>query len=88
MSKPSADAVNSPSHYTMGRIEVIEALEDWGLSFHLANAVKYIARAGKKDPAKYREDLSKAVWYLRRAIELDSAKAESREAVRPNNMKG
>ena len=36
----------------------------WGLGFNLGNAVKYISRAGKKDPDKYIEDLQKAVWYL------------------------
>ena len=34
------------------------------LNFHLGNAVKYISRAGKKDPKKFREDLEKAIWYL------------------------
>lgn len=33
------------------------------------NAVKYISRAGKKDPAKTVEDLKKAAWYLQREIE-------------------
>lgn len=66
--KPKPDRVNYPKHYNAGRIEVIEALEDWGLDFHRANAVKYIARAGKKDPAKEIEDLEKAIWYLRRSI--------------------
>lgn len=51
------DPVNHPSHYTAGRIEVIDFLEDQGFPFHLANAVKYICRAGKKDPAKTEEDL-------------------------------
>ena len=46
------DPVNHPSHYTSGKIEVIDFLEDQGFPFHLANAVKYIARAGKKDPAR------------------------------------
>lgn len=45
-----SDPVNHPKYYAEGRIEVIEALEDWKLDFHRANAVKYIARAGKKDP--------------------------------------
>lgn len=62
------DPVNHPSHYTSGKIEVIDFIEDKGLSFHLGNAVKYIARAGKKDPAKTVEDLQKAIWYLGREI--------------------
>ena len=63
------DPVNHPSHYTDGKIEVIDFIEDKKLGFHLGNAVKYIARAGKKNPAKTVEDLQKAVWYIERYIE-------------------
>lgn len=63
------DNVNHPSHYTDGKIEVIDFIEDKNLSFHRGNAVKYIARAGKKDPAKEVEDLRKAIWYLTREIQ-------------------
>ena len=62
------DNVNHPSHYTDGNIEVINFIEDKQLGYHLGNAVKYISRAGKKDPDKYIEDLQKAVWYLQREI--------------------
>lgn len=62
------DTVNHPSHYTDGKIEVIDFIEDKGLNFHRGNAVKYIARAGKKDKYKEVEDLEKAVWYLNRDI--------------------
>lgn len=64
------DPVEHPKHYTTGKIECIEYIEDKELGFHLGNAVKYITRAGKKDPAKTIEDLEKAVWYLQRKIEL------------------
>ena len=64
------DSVNHPAHYTDGKIEVIDLIEDKNLSYHLDNAVKYISRAGKKDPEKTAEDLQKAVWYLNRYIEL------------------
>ena len=64
------DPVNHPSHYTDGRIEVLDFIEDKDLGFHLGNAVKYIARAGKKDAAKTIEDLQKAAFYLERKIEL------------------
>lgn len=63
------DNVNHPAHYTDGKIEVIDFIEDKHLGYHLGNAVKYISRAGKKDPAKTCEDLRKAVWYLNRYIE-------------------
>jgi mRNA interferase MazF len=63
------DPVDHPSHYTDGRIEVIDYIEDKKLGYHLGNAVKYISRAGKKDPAKTVEDLKKARWYIDREIE-------------------
>lgn len=67
------DPVNHPSHYTDGKIEVIDFIEDKKLNFHLANAVKYISRAGKKDPSKEIEDLKKAQWYLTRYIQKKEA---------------
>jgi hypothetical protein len=36
---------------------------------YIFNVVKYVARAGKKDPAKELEDLKKAAFYLNRRIE-------------------
>lgn len=70
----SDDPVNHPSHYTDGKIEVIDFIEDKKLGFHLGNAVKYISRAGKKDLNKEIEDLQKAVWYIERYILLKSIK--------------
>ena len=61
-----SDAVNQPSHYTDGKYETIDFIEGWKLNYHLGNAVKYISRAGKKDPKKATEDLRKAIWYLKR----------------------
>lgn len=63
-----ADPVNHPTYYTRGGIETIDAIEAWDLGFHLGNAVKYISRAGHKDPAAVLEDLKKARWYLDREI--------------------
>lgn len=60
------DAVNHPSHYTRGNIEVIDFIEDQQLPYHLGNVVKYIARAGFKGDKI--EDLKKAQWYLNRYI--------------------
>ena len=65
---PPADNVNHPAHYTSGKIEVIDFIEDKELGFHLGNAVKYISRAGRKNPDKIVEDLQKAVWYINREI--------------------
>ena len=66
----TADNVNHPSHYTSGQIEVIDFIEDKELGFHLGNAVKYISRAGRKNPAKTVEDLRKATWYINRQIQI------------------
>lgn len=60
------DDINHPSHYNKGKIEVIDFIEDQGLSFHLGNVIKYIARAGSKGDKL--EDLKKARWYLDRYI--------------------
>lgn len=61
------DAIN-PAHYrgfTDGA-EVIQITEH--LSFNRGNAVKYLARAGKKELARELEDLEKALWYVQREI--------------------
>lgn len=63
----STEMVNHPAHYNVGKIEVIDAIEDWGLNFSLGSAVKYIARADHK--GKPIEDLQKARWYIEREIE-------------------
>lgn len=85
-------AVNHPSHYNQGKFEVIEVIEDQKLGFHLGNAIKYICRAGKKIPDKYNDelfrqlttqDLEKAIWYIKRHIELLKPQEEVR---RPNDM--
>ncbi|EEX70042.1 DUF3310 domain-containing protein [Mitsuokella multacida] len=65
--KPKDPAVDHPSYY-QGRIEVIDFIEDKHLGFNLGNCVKYISRAGKKNPDKLIEDLNKARWYLDREI--------------------
>ena len=61
------EAVNHPSHYNTGKIEVIDAIDDWKLDFNAGNVVKYVARhQHKTNPL---EDLKKARWYLDRLIE-------------------
>ncbi len=62
--------VNHPSHYggEDNPYEAIKVIRAWGLGFSLGNAIKYVARAGKKDPSKLIEDLRKARWYLDREI--------------------
>lgn len=79
--------VSHPAHYNQGRIEVIEFIEDKLLGFHRGNAVKYIARAGLKNPEKEIEDLEKAQWYISREIERLRAIKENRQPIKPNHMK-
>lgn len=66
---PSSDNVSRPPHYANGwsnGAEVVDLTEH--LSFCAGNVVKYVCRAGRKDPAKHVEDLKKARWYLDREI--------------------
>ena len=66
----NTEAVVHPAHYGGGDnpYEAIKVIEAWDLDFHTGNTVKYISRAGKKDPTKELEDLRKARWYLDRKI--------------------
>lgn len=75
-----ADVVNHPTHYTSGKIEVIDFIEDKELNFNLGNVVKYVARAGRKKSqgksleAKALEDLKKAQFYIQREITTREAR--------------
>lgn len=77
LTEPPVDAVNHPKHYGQGTYEAIKVIEaaDFPakLAFHLGNTLKYVLRAGKKDPNKLVEDLKKARWYLDRAIQRAEA---------------
>lgn len=66
--KPAPDAIN-PAHYQgfSNGAQVVDITEH--LSFCAGNAIKYLARAGKKDPAKHVEDLEKAAWFVQREIQ-------------------
>lgn len=66
------DYVNSPPHYTQGKIECIDAMESaFGtqavIDFCRCNAFKYIWRAAHKNGI---EDLNKAVWYINKIKEI------------------
>ncbi len=63
------NAIIHPNHYNTGKIEVWDAITDWGLDFLLGNVVKYVARAGKKDNSRS-QDLQKAREYIEKAIEV------------------
>lgn len=66
------EAVQHPAHYGGDVLhETYKCLAAWGLvsNAYLWTAVKYLSRAGKKDPAKTIEDLEKSKWYIDREIE-------------------
>ena len=65
------EQVNHPEHYggEDNVYEAIKVIDNWDLGFSLGNTVKYISRAGKKDPTKELEDLRKAKFYLDHHIE-------------------
>jgi len=71
------DAI-SPSHYQNGRWEAIEVIEaavasvsengNPAAAYNVGAALKYLLRAGKK--GETREQVMKAEWHIRRAINL------------------
>jgi hypothetical protein len=68
---PGKDPIN-PAHYkTASGMEAIQVIEAFDLGFCLGNAVKYILRAGKKDPGRTVEDLEKAQWYIERRLGIE-----------------
>lgn len=64
------NSVDHPDHYggDQNPYEAIKVIEAWQLGFNLGNTIKYVCRAGKKNPTKVLEDLKKAQWYLEREI--------------------
>jgi len=62
--------VNHPEHYggVDNPYEAIKIIEALSLDFHTGNTLKYLLRAGKKNPETELEDLQKAAWYLYRKI--------------------
>ena len=72
----SEDMVNAPAHYqSEAGIQCWDAQlaavgRDGFIAHCRATALKYLWRAGDKDPRKEAEDLRKAAWYLQKAAEL------------------
>lgn len=67
------DNVNSPSHYTQGKIECIDAIQESMsteafLGYCKGNTIKYLWRSGLKNESPS-EDLLKARWYLEKWID-------------------
>ena len=63
------EMVDHPNHYQSedNTYEAINVIESWNLDFHCGSVVKYIARHKKKGQPK--QDIEKAIWYLRRYLE-------------------
>lgn len=67
----NGDPVMHPDHYQGNGYEVLDIIEDFELNFNLGNVLKYILRAGKKKSELKEEDLEKALFYLKRELEVD-----------------
>lgn len=64
------DMVNHPPHYKAGGIETIDFIEAKDLNYRLGNVIKYVSRAGKKLDSNPVQDLEKALFYLKREIDV------------------
>lgn len=58
----------TPEHYKTGGLQPFDVVDAWDLDFYLGNAVKYIARAGKKPGEERKKDLNKALHYIEEAL--------------------
>ena len=72
------DPVNHPAHYEIGQYQCIDVMtEIFGKAavkiFCRMNAFKYLWRSDRKNG---RTDIEKAVWYLRKYLELTEAEEE------------
>lgn len=74
-------AVEHPKHYTQGKIECIDFIEDQDFNFRIGNAVKYLTRYRSKGTAV--EDLKKAIWYIKREIQKLEQTDERSDTRRP-----
>lgn len=64
------DAINHPSHYNRGKIEVLDFILDRKLDYLRGNIVKYVSRYRFKGTPV--NDLKKAQFYLRELIARDA----------------
>ena len=73
LSEPQSDPVNHPSHYTQGKVECIDAMEQvFGVEavkhYCLLAAFKYAWR--RKDKDNEEQDTRKMLWYFDRYVQL------------------
>jgi len=55
-------------HYSVGKIQPVDFINDQKLNYNLGCAIKYISRCNHK--GKKREDLQKAIDYLNFELEM------------------
>ena len=63
----TSDLVHHPAHYCYSEYEPKDVIRAWELNFNLGSAVKYIARAGRKDDIL--QELNKAKQFIEFEIE-------------------
>lgn len=71
------DMVKNPPHYCFSKYEPKDIIRAWNLNFNLGSAVKYIARAGKKDDII--QDLRKAKEFI--DFEIKALEEEREDAL-------
>lgn len=71
------DMIKHPAHYCFGKYEPKDVIRDWGLNFNKGSAVKYIARAGRKEDEI--QDLLKAKQFIEFEIEALKEERKSKE---------
>lgn len=79
----SKDMVKRPEHYCFSKFEPKDVIREWGLNFNLGSAVKYIARAGRKDDIV--QDFKKAREFLTFEIEALEAERAGKSAKVPDH---
>ncbi len=71
--------VNHPIHYngikirtktnSIVEVELVDIMEALcGHDIHLAQAIKYLGRAGRKKTSSFNEDIGKSIWWLTRCV--------------------
>ena len=69
--------VHHPAHYCYSEYEPKDVIRAWELNFNLGSAVKYIARAGRKDDIL--QELNKAKQFIE--FEIEAIEKERNESL-------
>lgn len=72
------------THYSNLHPQPITVIESWNLDHHCATALAYIARAPYK--GEQIRDLRKAIWYLKRRVQVLQAIEQGRDAPEPDSQ--